>query len=300
MPNYKSKYLENIRKIKEWMKQNKTTKPPTASAKNTEERKLGQMISNIRQNVIKPFNLLNTDEERTEFLKKHKGAEEVIEIVNWIDTNNVPVKLQQAREIKRWMEERDTKKPPRIKGTEVSQEEKRLGRALDAIRQYMIKPYKSLKNEEERRKFEEKYPEIIEILEIINLIDMKNNVSINLEHARKIKEWMENNNTKIPPSSIAEDETEKRLGQALSRIRKNLIKPLRILRTKEEREEFIKRHPDINEIMEIVEKIDENDPRRKKLELAKKAKDEVRRKNGEAKALQEKVQEELSKREISK
>ena len=300
MKNYKSKYLENIRKIKEWMEQNKTTKPPTASAKNAEERKLGQMISNIRQNVIKPFNLLNTDEERAEFLKKHKGAEEVIEIVNWIDTNNVPVKLQQAREIKRWMEERNTKKPPRIKGTEVSQEEKRLGRALDAIRQYMIKPYKSLKNEEERRKFEEKYPEIIEILEIINLIDMKNNVSINLEHARKIKEWMENNNTKIPPSSIAEDETEKRLGQALSRIRKNLIKPLRILRTKEEREEFIKRHPDINEIMEIVEKIDENDPRRKKLELAKKAKDEVRRKNGEAKALQEKVQEELSKREISK
>lgn len=300
MKNYKSKYLENIRKIKEWMEQNKTTKPPTASAKNAEERKLGQMISNIRQNVIKPFNLLNTDEERAEFLKKHKGAEEIIEIVNWIDTNNVPVKLQQAREIKRWMEERNTKKPPRIKGTEVSQEEKRLGRALDAIRQYMIKPYKSLKNEEERREFEEKYPEIIEILEIINLIDMKNNVSINLEHARKIKEWMENNNTKIPPSSIAEDETEKRLGQALSRIRKNLIKPLRILRTKEEREEFIKRHPDINEIMEIVEKIDENDPRRKKLELAKKAKDEVRRKNGEAKALQEKVQEELSKREISK
>ena len=122
MPNYKSKYLENIRKIKEWMKQNKTTKPPTASAKNTEERKLGQMISNIRQNVIKPFNLLNTDEERTEFLKKHKGAEEVIEIVNWIDTNNVSVKLQQAREIKRWMEERDTKKPPRIKGTEVSKD----------------------------------------------------------------------------------------------------------------------------------------------------------------------------------
>ena len=300
MKNYKSKYLENIRKIKEWMEQNKTTKPPTASAKNAEERKLGQMISNIRQNVIKPFNLLNTDEERAEFLKKHKGAEEIIEIVNWIDTNNVPVKLQQAREIKRWMEERNTKKPPRIKGTEVSQEEKRLGRALDAIRQYMIKPYKSLKNEEERRKFEEKYPEIIEILEIINLIDMKNNVSINLEHARKIKEWMENNNTKIPPSSIAEDETEKRLGQALSRIRKNLIKPLRILRTKEEREEFIKRHPDINEIMEIVEKIDENDPRRKKLELAKKAKDEAKRKNEEAKALQEKVQEELSKREISK
>ena len=38
MKNYKSKYLENIRKIKEWMEQNKTTKPPTASAKNAEDR----------------------------------------------------------------------------------------------------------------------------------------------------------------------------------------------------------------------------------------------------------------------
>lgn len=188
MPNYKSKYVENIRKIKEWMKQNKTTKPPTASAKNAEERKLGQMISNIRQNVIKPFNLLNTDEERAEFLKKHKGAEEIIEIVNWIDTNNVPVKLQQAREIKRWMEERNTKKPPRIKGTEVSQEEKRLGKALDAIRQYLIKPYESLKTEEEKEEFRKKHPELEEIMVIVEEIDMNNPKREILEKAKRTRD----------------------------------------------------------------------------------------------------------------
>ena len=215
MLNDKSKYVENIRKIKKWMEQNKATKPPTASAKNTEERKLGQMISNIRQNVIKPFNLLNTDEERTEFLKKHKGAEEVIEIVNWIDTNNVSVKLQQAREIKRWMEERDTKKPPRIKGTEVSKEEKRLGKALDAIRQYLIKPYESL-------------------------------------------------------------------------------------RTEKEKEEFRKKHRDLEEVIAIVEEIDMNNPKREILEKAKRTRDKARRKKEEAKVLQERVKEELSKKEISK
>lgn len=188
MKNYKSKYLENIRKIKEWMEQNKTTKPPTASAKNAEERKLGQMISNIRQNVIKPFNLLNTDEERAEFLKKHKGAEEIIEIVNWIDTNNVPVKLQQAREIKRWMEERNTKKPPRIKGTEVSQEEKRLGKALDAIRQYLIKPYESLKTEEEKEEFRKKHPELEEIMVIVEEIDMNNPKREILEKAKRTRD----------------------------------------------------------------------------------------------------------------
>ena len=188
MPNYKSKYVENIRKIKEWMKQNKTTKPPTASAKNTEERKLGQMISNIRQNVIKPFNLLNTDEERAEFLKKHEGAEEIIEIVNWIDTNNVPVKLQQAREIKRWMEERNTKKPPRIKGTEVSQEEKRLGKALDAIRQYLIKPYESLRTEKEKEEFRKKYPELEEVIAVVEEIDMNNPKREILEKAKRTRD----------------------------------------------------------------------------------------------------------------
>lgn len=188
MKNYKSKYLENIRKIKEWMEQNKTTKPPTASAKNAEDRKLGQMISNIRQNVIKPFNLLNTDEERAEFLKKHKGAEEIIEIVNWIDTNNVPVKLQQAREIKRWMEERNTKKPPRIKGTEVSQEEKRLGKALDAIRQYLIKPYESLKTEEEKEEFRKKHPELEEVIAIVQEIDMNNPKREILEKAKRTRD----------------------------------------------------------------------------------------------------------------
>ena len=188
MPNYKSKYLENIRKIKEWMKQNKTTKPPTASAKNTEERKLGQMISNIRQNVIKPFNLLNTDEERTEFLKKHKGAEEIIEIVNWIDTNNVPVKLQQAREIKRWMEERDTKKPPRIKGIEVSKEERRLGKALDAIRQYLIKSYESLRTEKEKEEFRKKHPELEEVIAVVEEIDMNNPKREILEKAKRTRD----------------------------------------------------------------------------------------------------------------
>ena len=188
MLNDKSKYVENIRKIKEWMEQNKTTKPPTASAKNAEERKLGQMISNIRQNVIKPFNLLNTDEERAEFLKKHKGAEEIIEIVNWIDTNNVPVKLQQAREIKRWMEERNTKKPPRIKGTEVSQEEKRLGKALDAIRQYLIKPYESLKTKEEKEEFRKKHPELEEVIAVVEEIDMNNPKREILEKAKRTRD----------------------------------------------------------------------------------------------------------------
>ena len=113
------------------------------------------------------------------------------------------------------MEERETKKPPRIKGIEVSKEEKRLGKALDAIRQYLIKPYESL-------------------------------------------------------------------------------------RTEKEKEEFRKKHPELEEIMAIIDEIDMNNPKREILEKAKRTRDKARRKKEEAKALQERVKEELSKKEISK
>ena len=45
--------------------------------------------------------------------------------------------------------------------------------ALSVIRQKLIKPYMTLKTEEEKQKFSEAHPEIYEVLEIITEIDMK-------------------------------------------------------------------------------------------------------------------------------
>lgn len=208
MPNKKYKYVENIRKIKNWMEQNETTKPPAASSKDLEERRLGQTLNNIRQTIIKQFNLLSTDEEKAEFFKKYEGAEEVIETVNWIDRNNVPVKLQQARKIKKWMQERNTAKPPRIKGPEVSQEEKRLGKALDAIRQYLIKPYENLKTDKEKEEFRKNHPELQEVKAIVEEIDRNNPKKDILEKAKRTRD---NARRKKEEAEKLKEETKKAL-----------------------------------------------------------------------------------------
>ena len=48
-----------------------------------------------------------------------------------------------------------------------------MGVALCSIRGKLIKPYKSLKTDEERESFREKHPEIGEVMDIISKIDLQ-------------------------------------------------------------------------------------------------------------------------------
>ena len=255
MQQNKSKYLINARKIKQWMEERKTTKPPAASSKDIEEKKLGCALGAIRSNNIKKYKQLKTDEERQQYLRIHPGLDETIEIVNWIDENNISKYLVNARQIKQWMEERKTTKPPTIISED--KEEKRLGCALSTIRRDIIKTYKELKTEEEIKGFRKKHPGLDEIMEIVHWID-KNRLSAYLVNARDIKRWMEDRKTIRPPSINSKDKEEKRLHYALNSIKKDLIKPYKELKTEKERKEFRKKHPGLDEIMEIVNWIDEN------------------------------------------
>ena len=152
---------------------------------------------------------------------------EILGIVEEIDRNNIPVKLQQARKIKEWMEKNETTKPPRNIGEDKTEEEKKLGRALNQIKGILIKPYIELKTEEEREgyinKLENRQQEPItreqfmEILDIVEEID-RNNIPAHLKNARKIKEWMEKNNTTMPPS------TRKRCNRRRTRFRNKISK----------------------------------------------------------------------------
>ena len=146
-----SQYLINAREIKEWMEDRHTTKPPSSTSKDEKEKNLGIKLSTIRQKLIKPYKDLKTEEERKDYKKKHPQLEEVLEIVNWIDENNLSEYLINAREIKKWMQARNVTKPPSQKSR--NEEEKILGYALSRIRQKLIKPYKDLKKEEERERY---------------------------------------------------------------------------------------------------------------------------------------------------
>ena len=81
--NGRSNYLINARAIEAWVGDG--TKLPSPTSKDQEERKLGVGLSSIRQKLLKPYMILETDEERAEYREKHPELEEVMKIVEKID-----------------------------------------------------------------------------------------------------------------------------------------------------------------------------------------------------------------------
>lgn len=258
--------LINVRAIKIWMQTHKTTKPPSAASKDTEEKRLGTALTELRRNLIKPYMQLKTEEEKLEFLEKHPEIDEVLQIINWIDTNKVNPNLANMRDIKTWMEEQKTTKLPTSNSKDT--EEKRLGTALLNIRQTLIKPYMQLETEEEKRRFEQEHPEFREIMEIMNWID-KNNISPYLINAREIKQWVEQNQwTKLPSRSSKVGEVERELGKKLGYIRQDLIKVYMKLQTEQEKLLFREKHPEIDDVMSIISELDMQCGNAKQKELA--------------------------------
>lgn len=246
--------LISARKIKEWMERNTTTKPPATNSSNYEEKMLALALRNIRVTLINPYSKLQSSEEKDEFQAKHPELQEILQIVTWIDENNLSQNLINARKIKKWMDDRQTNKPPRLRCDD--EEEQKLGTALQGIRLRLLNPYMQLESEEEKIQFEDEHPELKEILQIITEID-KNILPANLVNARKIKEWMEKNATTKTPSASSKNEEEKKLGIALAAIRRNLIKPYMNIQSEDEKRKFEIEHPELFEILETINEIDD-------------------------------------------
>ena len=318
--------LKNIRDIKEWMERNETTIPPRQSegAISKEEKDLGVALGTIRNRLIKPYKKLKTEEEREEYISKLENRKqeplsrdqfmEIIGTVEEIDENNIkiPTQLKNIRDIKEWMERNETTIPPRQSEGAISEEEKGLGNALSNIKRTLINPYKELKIEEREEyisKLENREREPIsreqfmEIIETVEEID-KNNIPTRLRNIRNIKEWMERNETTIPPRKGAISKEENGLGSALSTTRSRLINPYKKLKTEEEREDYIsklenrKQEPLSREqFMEIIETVEEIDGDREKLtDLVEQSK-ETHGKVTEAKKLESMYEQEIKSKE---
>ena len=248
-------HLTNALNIRTWMEQLKTTKPPSSIAKDFEEKRLGIALSNIRQKLIKPYQQIKTEEEKLQFENDHPEFKEIFEIVNWIDENNISSHLINARQIKLWMEEKNSNKPPRLRCDD--KEEQRLGIALQSIRLRLLNPYLQIEDEEKKSQFENDHPELQEVMQTVSWID-EHNLSPNLINARAIKIWMETHKTTKSPSAASKDAEVKRLGTALTELRRNLIKPYMQFETEEKKLEFLEKHPEIEEVIEIISWIDTN------------------------------------------
>ena len=163
--------------------------------------------------------------------------------------------LNNARAIKKWIDESGDVKVPNSKSDD--REEKRLGTALSNLRRHLIKPYLSLQTEEEKEKFRSEHPEIDEVLEIINEIDA-NNVHPYIRNIRAIKQWIDKSGDTKLPSKKSSDEEERRLRTAWDTLNHNLIKPYLEIQTEEEKEKFRSEHPEIDEVLKIINEIDVN------------------------------------------
>ena len=110
--------------------------------------------------------------------------------------------------------------------------------------------------EEEKYKFRLKYPEFDEVQEIIRLVYIY--ASPYYRNAKNVQEWMEKNNINRLPSKNSNDEVERNLAQYIPQIKHRLIKEYNSKTTYKEREEFREKHPEIDEVMQIVNEINKN------------------------------------------
>ena len=251
----RSDFLNNARAIKKWIDESGDVKVPNSKSDDREEKRLGTALSNLRRHLIKPYLSLQTEEEKEKFRSEHPEIDEVLEIINEIDANNVHPYIRNIRAIKEWIDKSGDTKPPSAKSSD--EEERKLATMLSSIRHRLIKPYLSLPTDEEKEQYRSEHPEIDEVLEIVNEIDA-NNIHPYIRNIRAIKQWIdESGDTKLP-SSVSKDENEKDLGMSLTRIRSYLIKPYLELQAEEEKEQFRNEHPEIEEVLKIVNEIDEN------------------------------------------
>ena len=279
------------------MKEHSTTKPPSAASRDDEERKLGLALTDIRRKLIKPYMLLQTEEEKMQFEDEHPEIHKVNSIINEIDRNNISPNLANIREVKAWMDERKTTKPPTSNSKD--DEEKRLGGALQRIRQGLVKPYLQLETDEERLQYEEEHPELQEVLEIVNWID-ENNISPYLVNARLIKEWVKKQTEQhLPRRSRNIEGEEKELAKKLGNIRQDLIKPYMALQTEEERTSYRGQHPELDEVMSIISELDIQCGNKKQQELAILIRQDLEKRKAlqEARKLEQEYEKQLSARE---
>ena len=249
--------LKNILKVKQWMKDKNTIIPPYYEASDDKERSLGGALARARD-FIETFITLSR-EDRENFEKDNPEVEYVIKIIHEID-------LTRLHAIQEWMRKKDTLQPPTA--TQKDKEEGNLGKALNELRyRYLDKYLKIVPNVEEYRKM---YPAVNEIIQEITKIDEKvkqiqeekrraveEKVPTKLQYAKDVIEWMKKNGRTNPPAESSKDKDEAYYGAKLHRAKK-FVNKFRRLKTEEEKAEFRKRYPEIDETLEIVETIEKD------------------------------------------
>ena len=285
--------LKNALKIEKWCKENYGEKEiyerrlPSSIAENEEEKKLGRALKTIRTKMKKYEGQEIADIQ-------NKEDRQTLEIIDRLDREyGLGESLKNALKIEKWCKENYGEKeiyerrlPSSIAENE---EEKKLGRALKTIRTKMKKyegqEIADIQNKEDRQ-----------TLEIIDRLDREYGLGEPLKNALKIEKWCKENYEEKEiyerrlPSTIAEDEEEKKLGTALAELRRKM-------KQYEGQEIANIQNEEDRQILEILEMLDrEYNSKKIKLNNAKNSRDSAKIKNNQAKELERQVSEQLKKR----
>ena len=285
--------LKNALKIEKWCKENYGEKEiyerrlPSTYAENEEEKKLGEALARLRTKMKQYEGQEIADIQNEEDRK-------ILEIINRLDREyGIGELLKNALKIEKWCKENCGEKEiyeRRLPSTYAkNEEEKKLGKALGSIRRKM-KQYKGqeiadIQNEEDRQ-----------TLEIISRLDREYGLGESLKNALKIEKWCKEKYGEKEiyerrlPSSKAENEEEKKLGNAL--------RTLRIKMKQYEGQEIANiQNEEDKQILEIIDRLDrEYNSKKIKLNNAKNGRDSAKIKNDQAKELEKQVSEQLKKR----
>ena len=285
--------LKNALKIEEWCKEKFGEKEiyerrlPSKSSKDEEEKKLGQALHNLRTKMRKYEGQEIADIQNEEDRK-------ILEVIDRLDREyRLGELLKNALKIEKWCKENYGEKEIYERrlpsSTAENEEEKKLGDALSTLRKKMKKyegqEISNIQNEEDRK-----------ILEVIDRLDREYGLGESLKNALKIEKWCKENYGEKEiyerrlPSSMAENEEEKKLGQALSRLRNKMKKY-------EGQEIADIQNEEDKQILEIIDRLDrEYNSKKIKLNNAKNGRDSAKIKNDQAKELEKQVSEQLKKR----
>jgi len=254
--------MNNTIEIQKWVENNNYTRLPSSTSGDDDERRLGLAYKYIKYQLIMRYEKMDSEEERKKFERRHPYIENITDTIGEIEEKvQINIQIDIIREyiselsrVKEWI--KDTGFDKRLALGSKDHEVKKQAKQFYDIKLGFYKMYNKW-SDKQKEEYMRRFSEIGNLIEDIAEID-KLNVSGFLYNARKIKEWSRNFGDNKPPKQTLNDEEQSDWADKLHGIRSDLINPYYKLETDEERAQYIKKHPDLKEIIKIVEEMDEN------------------------------------------
>lgn len=271
------KYLGHVLNAKNWCEKDNTFDLPRIDSENSEERKIACRLRMVTRNVSKYFREQN-EEEKKEFEELHPDINEIIDALNsmGIDSKDsqkrtsaktqedvfnerIQSNLKKAKLYKGWIQSHPQKDKPSREKPE-NEEEKSIAIMYSSLMQVYVRPYLKLQTDDEREKYLRRYPEILDVIAILNEADevIENHKKMRvIQRARAIKTWIEENTESTTlPSKANGGEIGNFLGNEYWNLKATYVKPYIECSTEEEKQLLAKRKAGTIDVVTILSEID--------------------------------------------